>query len=133
MALKITKNKKGKKYACITFFPNEKPKKWRFNDLQVFVSFLNKVHPSWKEFNVYDRASKRFLRKFKPGYNIPKTLSLLAIALLLSFSKKLNSQSMTRALALYPWKTTFKKPFTKSFIDGLVNSATISNPHALTL
>src|SRR5437899_1086712 len=126
MAIKIIKNKKNNKrktkYAVIAVFPDDTFKKWHFDDLQACVTFLNKSHPTWKHFNVYDHATRDYLDQFKLGDYVPKTLLLLFIVLLLGFSNPV-SQS-TSALALYPWKTTFRK----TFAYGIYLCATIPKP-----
>jgi hypothetical protein len=69
--------------ACIVFFPNETPKRWKYvTDLKSFAQVLSKDHPSWKYFNVYEKGTKQYLKRFYPGNSIPKTLGLLLLVLL---------------------------------------------------
>lgn len=63
------------KYACIVFFPYDKPKKWRsVTKLDSFAAFLNKVHPTWEYMNVYDTKTQLFLIRFYPHTQIPQNI-----------------------------------------------------------
>ena len=64
-----------KKYSCIVFFPDGKPKKWRFvTELDGFAGFLNRDHSQWTYMNVYCVQTKEYLKRFFPHSNIPKAL-----------------------------------------------------------
>ena len=122
----ITITKKGKMYECQAFFPNGYPKMWKYvRDLKSFAQFLSKDHPSWKYFNVYEKGTKNYLKRFYPGNSFPKTLGLLAIILLTqkftSSNTSINSQTSLMK------NTTSDKTTSNTFINGFINSATISN------
>ena len=72
---------KSKMYACIVFFPNDNAKRWKYvRNLQAFSIFLLKEHSLWKYFNVYDKGSKKYLKRFYPFDQIPKVLfAILAV------------------------------------------------------
>jgi|SRR5436190_14377611 len=95
-----------KMYACFAFFANDEVKRWKYvTDLKSFVQFLTKNHPKWKYFNVYDKGTKQYLKRFYPGNIVPKILGLY----LLAFS-------------LYAMKNTFSKT---TFTYGFNNTTTI--------
>jgi hypothetical protein len=74
---------KSKMYACIVFFETDNPKRWKYvRDLKSFESFLSRDHPSWKYFNVYEKGSKQFLKRFYQGNSIPRILCFLLLILL---------------------------------------------------
>ena len=83
MAIKITKalkKPKGKMYECQVFFPTDFPKKWKYvTDLASFTQFLSKSHSTWKYFNVYEKGTKNYLKRFYPNTAVPKTLALLLL------------------------------------------------------
>lgn len=110
---------KTKMYACFAFFPDGSVKRWKYvRNLTGFMLFLTKSHPSWKYFNVYDKGTKEYLKRFYPGNSVPKILGLLLAFSLLTqkftFSKTQNSISV---------KNTFNKT---TFNNGFNNTATIS-------
>jgi hypothetical protein len=122
---------RGKMYACFAFFPNGNVKRWKYvRDLKSFAQFLTKDHSSWKYFNVYDKGTKQYLKRFYPGNSIPKTLGLLALVLLthkFTFGKTFNKTfklSETQPLK----NTTFNKTTLKTFINGIYYYATIPTP-----
>jgi hypothetical protein len=112
---------KNKMYACFAFFPDGSVKRWKYvTDLSSFSQFLAKSHPLWKYFNVYDKGTKSYLKRFYPGNPVPKILAVLLMALLapkFTFSKR----------ASVPYENTFNKTtFIKTtFNNGFNNSATI--------
>ena len=63
-------------YSVTAFFPSGKPKKWKFvHRLNDFASnFLDKKHSDWKYFNVYDRRTGAYLKRFYKGNVIPDFL-----------------------------------------------------------
>jgi hypothetical protein len=74
----ISHKKKGKMYECTAFFPSGFPKKWKYvTNLESFSRFLSKDHSEWKYFNVYDKGTKQYLKRFYPGNAIPKVLGLI--------------------------------------------------------
>ena len=110
---------KPKIYACITFFPEGNVKRWKYvRDLKSFSDFLSKNHRSWKYFNVYDKGTKQYLKRFYPGNIIPKVLGCTLLLLTLKFTFSTFSQ-----LKLHMKNTTFNKT---TFNNGFNNSATIS-------
>ncbi len=100
-------------YACFAFFPDGTVKRWKYvTNLDSFKEFLNKSHPSWKYFNVYDKGTKDYLKRIYPGNANTKVLAALMyfFVLLSSYENTFN-------------KTTFNKT---TFINGFNNTATIS-------
>ena len=105
-------------YSCIVFFEKRMPKKWEYvHKLGGFVTFLNTKHKGWKYVNVYERSTKRYLRRFYPGNQIPDFLTIFLITI----------AALSSAFA-QPCKTlnsTFNNsPLT--FNNGFNNPATIS-------
>ena len=78
-------------YSVVAYFENEKPKTWTYaHKLNVFVlGFLNKKHGEWKYINVYDRRSRKFLKRFYPGQFIPDFLVLFFLTLSILWSSPL--------------------------------------------
>jgi len=71
-------------YSCIVYFENTNPKKWAFvHKLNGFASFLNEKHKGWKYFNVYERRTAKFLKRFYPGNIIPDFIASLLLIFLL--------------------------------------------------
>jgi len=64
-------------YSVIVYLENEaKPKKWTYVDkLNGFSLFLNKEHPTWEYMNVYERRTRKFLKRFKQNDFIPKFIN----------------------------------------------------------
>jgi hypothetical protein len=123
--------KTKKMYACFAFFPDGTPKKWKYvTDLHSFSLFLTKSHPAWRYFNVYDKATKAYLKRFYPGNMIPKVLGLflLTLALLKTLSTFINP------VRLLTYENTFNLTIRKAsesettFTNGFNNSATIPTP-----
>lgn len=109
-------------YACFAFFPDGSVKRWKYvTNLESFAAFLSKSHPTWKYFNVYDKGTKGYLKRFYTGNAVPKALSF---ALLFFFSIMFSiSQSGKRP------SRTYENTFTKTtFTNGFNNTATISTP-----
>lgn len=65
--------KRKNDYSVIVYLENEsKPKKWSFvHKLNGFSMFLNKDHPTWEYMNVYERRTRRFLKRFKKDDFVP--------------------------------------------------------------
>lgn len=62
-------------YSVVAFFENEKPKKWNFvHRLSPFSQFLTNKHKDWLYMNVYDRRTRKFLKRFNKGNIIPDFL-----------------------------------------------------------
>ena len=72
-------NKKKNDYSAIVFLDNEKTvKKWEFvHKLNGFSMFLEKSHPTWDYMNVYERRTRKYLKRFKKGDFIPPFLCFL--------------------------------------------------------
>lgn len=69
-------------YTCIVYFPDSTPKKWKYvHGLFGFSQFLDRKHPSWTYFNVYDRRQGIYLRRLRRGSFIPNFLPTLIFAL----------------------------------------------------
>jgi len=119
---------KTKMYACFVFFPDGSVKRWKYvTNLATFGAFLSKSHPTWKYFNVYDKGTKAYLKRFYPGHLIPKVLAafLFALACLKAQSKTFNNLPLSHTYENTFNKTTFNKA---TFINGFNNSATIPTP-----
>ena len=98
-------------YSVIVYFENTTPKKWQFvHTLNSFSKFLDSKHSGWKYFNVYERRTGKYLKRFYPGNVIPYFLSLFPIT-----------------LALYFFLTFNNNPRRSTFNNGFNNTATISN------
>jgi len=134
--IKANKEHKSKMYACFAFFPDGSAKRWKYvTDLASFTQFLNKSHSAWKYFNVYEKGSKLFVKRFYPGNLVPKTLMLFFLFSLGILTQKFtfNKTFILSALAYnpYPLKNTFSKttctPTTFMAVspNGFNNSATI--------
>ena len=110
---------KTKMYECTAFFPSGHPKKWKYvRDLKSFSNFLTKDHPSWKYFNVYEKGTKIYLKRFYPGNLIPKILGILLFIGSLSNPYENTSNKTTRS------KTTLN-----TSINGFNYYATIASPN----
>jgi hypothetical protein len=119
-----TKVHKTKMYACFAFFPDGSVKRWKYvTDLNSFGAFLAKSHPLWKYFNVYDKGTKGYLKRFYPGNLIPKVLSILLLVL----TQKFTFAQTFISPSSVPYENTFNKTaFNETtFINGFNNSATI--------
>lgn len=58
-------------YTIIAFY-NGTQKKWAYvHTIVKFECFLTSKHPGWKYFNVYDRRTGVYLRRFYPNSNFP--------------------------------------------------------------
>lgn len=67
-------------YSVVVFFQSGNPKKWKFvHTLNSLSRFLHKNHPGWKYFNVYDRKTGQYLKRFYNGNFIPAFLSMLIL------------------------------------------------------
>jgi hypothetical protein len=54
-------------YTVIAFYSDKNPLKWRFvHSIRSIVPLLNK-HGAWAYFNVYDRRTGKYLRRFYPS------------------------------------------------------------------
>lgn len=105
-------------YTVIAFLESGKPLKWEYvHTLSSIARHLDKVYPTWKYFNVYNRRSGAYLRRFYKGSSIPSFLSLGAILGVFL--------SLLAALALPPLNSTFNKsgeasnPYPKPLIKFL--------------
>ncbi len=48
-----------------SFFPAGFPKKWKYvADLASFAKFLSRDHSTWKYFNIYEKGTKKYLKRF---------------------------------------------------------------------
>jgi hypothetical protein len=117
-------NHKSPMYACFAFFANGEVKRWKYvRDLKSFSEFLSKAHSSWKYFNVYDKGTKQYLKRFYPGNPIPKTLLLLIVLLTQKFTF---GKTFTKQLSSY--ENTFNKTTFSTFTNGFNYYATIPTP-----
>jgi hypothetical protein len=110
----ISLKKKSKMYECQAFFSSGYPKMWKYvTDLESFSKFLSRDHGEWKYFNVYEKGTKTFLKRFYPGNAIPKVLSLLLLVGLCFHNLHI------------PMKNTFNKTTSTTSINGIYYYATI--------
>jgi len=110
-------------YACFAFFSNGEVKRWKYvRDLKSFGDFLNKDHSSWKYFNVYDKGTRKYMKRFYPGNSIPKVLGLVLILGLSLLTQKFTfNKTFIQSLSI-----SYEKTFSETtFINGFNNSATI--------
>ena len=65
-------------YSVVAFFGKEsKPKSRSYiHKLQGFVFFLNDKFPNWEYINVYERRTRKYLKRFYKGNSIPDFLIL---------------------------------------------------------
>ncbi len=62
-------------YSVIVFFENITPKRWTFvHTIDSFVDLLNREHSGWEYMNVYERRTRKFLKRIYKGGLIPKFL-----------------------------------------------------------
>jgi hypothetical protein len=117
---------KGKMYECQAFFPSGFPKKWKYvTDLGAFAAFLSRDHAAWKYFNVYEKGSKLYLKRFYPGNHVPKVLGLLlAVLLTQKFTSNKTTLSLTQG-SYSSYKNTFNKT---TSTNGIYYTATIPTP-----
>jgi hypothetical protein len=112
-------------YACIVFMANGEVKRWKYvRDLKSFSNFLDKSHSGWKYFNVYEKGTKNYLKRFYKGNLVPKLLSLI---LLLGLNLLTQKFTFNNSFAFnQPYENTFNKTtFNLTFIYDFNNSATI--------
>jgi len=110
---------KTKMYECTVFFATGYPKTWKYvRDLKSFAEFLNRDHPLWKYFNVYEKGSKKYLRRFYFDNVIPKVLTIILFLLIQKFtSSELSDHRRNCTL-----ENTFEKT---TFMNGFIISTTI--------
>ncbi len=115
---------KNKMYACFAFFTDGTVKRWKYvTDLKSFSEFLAKSHPSWKYFNVYDKGTKAYLKRFYPGNLVPKILVAVWVFLSTLLTQKFTfNERQSEAYENTFNKATFSKT---TFTNGFNNSATI--------
>jgi len=64
-------------YSAVVFFQEGTPKRWNYvHKLTDFEKFLNQKHSEWKYMNVYERRTKKFIKRFYKGNFIPHFLQL---------------------------------------------------------
>lgn len=79
-------------YTCIVYFPDNTPKKWTYvHNLNGFSKFLDKEHGSWKYFNVYERRTGKYLKRFYRGNFISYFLPLITFLVWSTFFLTFNS------------------------------------------
>ncbi len=62
-------------YSVVVFFDNTTPKKWEYaHKLNEFAKFLDEKHSAWLYMNVYDRRTRKYLKRFYNGNPIPSFL-----------------------------------------------------------
>jgi hypothetical protein len=65
-------------YSVTVFLSSGEAKKWsKVHKLDGFAEFLDKKHPEWKYFNVYDRRTSQYLKRFYKGNIIPDFLYII--------------------------------------------------------
>lgn len=136
MAIKLTKatkKPKGKMYECQVFFPSDFPKKWKYvTDLGSFAQFLSKSHSAWRYFNVYEKGTKLYLKRFYPGNAVPKTLAFLLVFGLGLLTQKFTSNKTFNLSALsinlYPLKNTSSETTSNNDFNFCATIPTPLNP-----
>lgn len=90
-------------YSVFAFFNNQdKPKRWSYvHNLRKFAKFLNEKHPDWSYINVYERRTRKYLKRFYKGNDIPNFLPLFfltfnILSLLLTFTNGFNNPATIR-------------------------------------
>lgn len=75
-------------YSVIAFFDeNAKPKSWNFvHKLSDFVKFLNEKHAEWNYINVYERRTRKYLKRFYKSSSIPDFLLLFFLTFSFTFN-----------------------------------------------
>ena len=65
-------------YSIVAFLADKtKPKSWTYvHNLQAFASFLDEKFPDWEYINVYERRTRKYLKRFYKGNSIPQFLPL---------------------------------------------------------
>jgi len=59
-------------YSIIVFFDDLPPKKWGFvHKLNGFAKFLDSKHSGWTYFNVYERRTKKFMKRAIKRFFLP--------------------------------------------------------------
>ncbi len=62
-------------YSVVAFLSTGEVKKWSFvHSLAKFGSFLDSKHPGWMYMNVYERRSRKYLKRFYKGSPLPSFL-----------------------------------------------------------
>ena len=124
-------------YECQAFFPEGYPKKWKYvTDLKSFAGFLSTSHPQWKYFNVYQKGTKQYLKRFYPGNLVPKTLGLLVLLLTQKFTfgnssalpypyENTSNKTTSSLKAPYSIKNTSRETTLSTSINDFNNHATI--------
>jgi len=117
-------------YTCIVFFEDSTAKKWRkIHKLSRFASFLDKEHQGWKYFNVYERKSNKYLRRFYKGNFIPNFLPLLFPLIILIQTLTFSIAHSSHYANFNPLNSTFSKTLrSKTFTNDFNNTATIWTP-----
>jgi hypothetical protein len=125
----ISLKKKGKMYECTAFFPSGFPKKWKYvTNLESFSLFLSKDHSEWKYFNVYEKGTKQYLKRFYHGNTIPKVLGLVLVLGISLLTQKFTSNKTTykeSVAFLIPMKNTSSETTSNTSINGIYYCATI--------
>lgn len=99
-------------YSCIVYFPNGNPKKWEFvHKLKGFADFLTAKHATWLYFNVYERRTRKYLKRYYKGNLVPEFLALISILLSPIFFLTFNKLTLNNL----------------TFINGIYKTATIPN------
>jgi hypothetical protein len=64
-------------YSAVVFFETGNPKRWTYvHKLTEFEKFINEKHSGWKYFNLYERRSGKYLKRFYKGNFIPHFVPL---------------------------------------------------------
>ncbi len=59
-------------YSVVVFFETNDPKKWNYvHKLNSFSRFLDLTYPNWLYINVYDRRTRKFMKRFRKKEIIP--------------------------------------------------------------
>jgi len=121
---KLILKKKGKMYECAAFFSEGHPKRWKYvKDLKSFAAFLSKSHHGWKYFNVYEKGTKAYLKRFYPDNPVPKVLPLLLLACVSLLTSKCTFKKQP-AQAATPMKNTSRIAAAGTTTYGIYNLST---------
>lgn len=85
MLNKKNKYKKPKKYAVIIKVDTNKFCKYRVNNIDKFIVFLNSKFPLWRYLNIYDRETKAYIKSEK---NPNKTIKKYTVIVCVDDNKK---------------------------------------------
>jgi hypothetical protein len=67
--------KRKNDYSAVVFLSTGEVKKWSYvGKLNGFAKFLDSKHSEWLYMNVYDRRTRKYLKRFYKGNSVPTFL-----------------------------------------------------------